>query len=731
MPETTAPYIGPRPFEQSDRDIFFGRTQEANELVSLITAHSVVLLYAQSGAGKTSLVRAGLIPLLEREESFKVFPPMRVRENIDTPDRPDSIENVYVFNALCSISSPESLNSLSGMSLTDYLKTTKKDSGDGDGSCPTALIFDQFEELFTLYPERWEERRAFFKQIRDALNANPLLRVLFAMREDFIAELDPYVSLLPEKLRTRLRVERLREKTARRAITEPLEKVKTTNHARQFAPGVADKLVNNLLQIQVRTPHGIKTVKGEFVETLQLQVVCQALWEKLGPEDQLITDAHLEEYGNVDKALVVFYENAIEETVKKTRIKEGRLRHWFERTLITPTGTRGTVFRGENETGGIPNNVIDELENHRIIRVELRGQAQWYELTHDRFVETVQTSNQNWLLSRPATEEIRKNLEERAAAWIRNEQQDEDLLDDVDLRQAERWLRSPDAMEIEPSHELRSFIYSSSQLSKRKFKDQMEEISRLQQQAKTASRFRKLTVGIGIVTLACVVALGILYYYYQRTETLRSKNEDLNHTVQQANDTIRSQNAALSRQLLEIQVSEKLSAVSNLLVLGKIDEAEPQLNELFRTYEQKSDRAQSAKILMALADVSYARTQLKLQGYDRAINKYEEVLKALEQVSDSKLRDGLRAQVSMKKGDVYCEWARVEEQAGSKNAPKEYQNSQQSYSDANFWFNSAGNTAGAVEAAKKREDAKTRYNEALFNSSPWQRGINARPQSQR
>ena len=376
----SAPYIGPRPFEQSDRDIFFGRTQEANELVSLITAHPVVVLYAQSGGGKTSLVKAGLIPLLVDEESFDVLPPMRVRENV-TGLKPEGVENIYMFNALSSISSPEEGNGFKKLTLTDYLESPKA-GNNGTSSTPTVIIFEQFEELFTLYPEHWEERAAFFMQVRDALRKFPLLRVLFSMREDFIAELDPYASLLPEKLRTRFRMEALREQTALGAVTEPLKRVQTNgNGERRFAPGVAESLVTNLLDIKVRTPDGIKKVSGEFVEALQLQVVCQALWENLDPTDELITADHLEAYGDVDKALMHFYENAIEKTITKTSIKQGKLRQWVERTLITPNGTRGTVFRGDTETGGIPNAVVDELENQRIIRMELRGGAQWYELT--------------------------------------------------------------------------------------------------------------------------------------------------------------------------------------------------------------------------------------------------------------------------------------------------------------------------------------------------------------
>ena len=69
-----SPYVGPRPFEESDADLFFGREGEMRELLSHVVANKVVLLYAASGAGKTSLLNAGVIPLLEHEERFEVLP---------------------------------------------------------------------------------------------------------------------------------------------------------------------------------------------------------------------------------------------------------------------------------------------------------------------------------------------------------------------------------------------------------------------------------------------------------------------------------------------------------------------------------------------------------------------------------------------------------------------------------------------------------------------------------
>jgi hypothetical protein len=72
------PYVGPRPFERKDQSHFFGRDGEASELSSNVIAHPVVILYSQSGAGKTSLLNAKLIPFLE-QEGFEILPLARVR----------------------------------------------------------------------------------------------------------------------------------------------------------------------------------------------------------------------------------------------------------------------------------------------------------------------------------------------------------------------------------------------------------------------------------------------------------------------------------------------------------------------------------------------------------------------------------------------------------------------------------------------------------------------------
>src|SRR5208282_3176212 len=97
----TTPYLGPRPFEEKDAAVFYGRERESSDLCSLVIAHQEILLYAQSGAGKTSLLNAGLIPLL-RKKGFRVFPPARVAGGLPPGVKLDHVSNLYVLNALAT-----------------------------------------------------------------------------------------------------------------------------------------------------------------------------------------------------------------------------------------------------------------------------------------------------------------------------------------------------------------------------------------------------------------------------------------------------------------------------------------------------------------------------------------------------------------------------------------------------------------------------------------------------
>ena len=123
---TTEPYVGPRPFTLGDRERFFGRKDDTDEIVSLVMAYPVVLIYALSGVGKSSLVNAGLVPLL-REEGYTVLPPARVEGVLPAGIEKSAIANEYVFHTLsCFLDEPsvpfDTAAAIASMRLVDFVK---------------------------------------------------------------------------------------------------------------------------------------------------------------------------------------------------------------------------------------------------------------------------------------------------------------------------------------------------------------------------------------------------------------------------------------------------------------------------------------------------------------------------------------------------------------------------------------------------------------------------------
>lgn len=138
---------------------------------------------------------------------------------------------------------------------------------------------------------------------------------------------------LPGRLRARFRIERLRKDAAFEAVKGPLEKAKTDVNKelidKLFDEGIIDKLIEKLLKIRVETFGGkFREVSGEYVEPIQLQVVCQRLWNKLKASrlDQ-INQSYYEDLKYIDvEALKTFYVETIRETSRQAGIAEGTIR---------------------------------------------------------------------------------------------------------------------------------------------------------------------------------------------------------------------------------------------------------------------------------------------------------------------------------------------------------------------------------------------------------------------
>jgi WD40 repeat protein len=520
------PYLGPRSFQTGER--LYGRDREARELLSLLIAERLVLLYSPSGAGKSSLLNASVIPTLEAKE-FIVLPVVRVNTEPASrmqpvgPTQPPTVERSglrlargpelasptqtdrYTRSAILSLEealpAEEQLTeeALSKLSLAAYLAQIVPADSDA------VLLFDQFEEVLTVDPTDMAAKHAFFAGLGEALRDRRFWAVI-AMREDYIAGLDPFLHYLPTRLKTTFRLDLLATEGAYEALTRPAQ---VAGVAFEHAP--AQRLIDDLRRVNVQRPDGSVEVQlGPSVEPVQLQVVARRLWaskfangyaDPLEHMNSTITMADVTALGDVSQALGDYYAERVAELVAKDGLRERTIREWFDRELITPQGLRGQVLQGVGESAGLPNQAIRPLVDAYLVRGEKRRGATWYELAHDRLIAPVRSSNTAWFAANLST------LQRQADLWERQGRPAGLLLRDEALSEAEAWA-AQNAELVTPGEE--AFLALC-----------REARAALERERQQARRIRNLAVVASLVSVIALAALAVALWFFNRSEQQR------------------------------------------------------------------------------------------------------------------------------------------------------------------------------------------------------------------
>ncbi len=426
------PYVGPFAFKTEDRWRFFGRDGEEADLRDLLIAERIVLFYSPSGAGKTSLVQALLLPKLDKA-GFRVLPVIRV--NVEpNPTATGPAPNRYVASALLSLEqdlpdaekTPES--ELAALSLAAYLDQRRERAGEG-ATKPEMLVFDQLEEILTLDPTDRPAKEAFFAQVGAAL-ADRNRWAIFCIREDYVAGLDPYRRFIPTRLAATARLDLLGTEAGMEAIRKPAAEVGV-----RFADAAARKLVDDLSRVRVEQNGDLVNRPGTYVEPVNLQVVCLNLWERLPEGTDEIDEEHLAAAGNVDSALADHYASRVKAVAGRTGVPERAIREWFQNELITERGVRAQVLLEPESSQGLPNAAVLGLIDAYLVRGEERRGQTWIELAHDRLVEPVRASNAAWFVDNLSV------LQREAEAWDKHGRAPDLLLGGQVLAGAEEWAR--------------------------------------------------------------------------------------------------------------------------------------------------------------------------------------------------------------------------------------------------------------------------------------------------
>jgi WD40 repeat protein len=509
------PYVGPRPLQEGEP--LYGRSEELRELTNLLLAERILLLYSPSGAGKTSLIQAGLLPNLVRR-GFRILGPIRPGEGAGLVSGSPANRYLAATAAALDRALPPSHTLDADAPLSELLAALQPidapapvaggegqhpepdGSGGATGGEPSGrrwagdlLIFDQFEEVLLADPNDHDGRVAFFEQLGIALT-DPTRWALFAMREEHIAALDPYRHPIPTQLETTFRLDLLGVPQAVEAIRGPAAD-RGVDFPEELAEGVARDLARVRRPMDKREPETAaarsKGEVGRWVEPVQLQVVCNRIWQQFTRDDPAattITEHNLAQIGDVDAALRDYYAESVATAAVAGGLRERRLREWLGDALITPSGARDQFLWEPSPSTAQLDAALDVLVDAHLLRAERRRDIIWLELAHDRLIQPVVEDNAAWL------DRTLLPFQRQAGAWDRAGRPTSLLLAGTALAAAQRWAADPgNSAELEGDPVETAFLTESRNAAER------------------ARHVRRLRLGaaavLGVAALAVVAAL--------------------------------------------------------------------------------------------------------------------------------------------------------------------------------------------------------------------------------
>jgi tetratricopeptide (TPR) repeat protein len=432
------PWLGLHPFTEENQHYFFGRTVEIRDIFLRVREQPLTVLYGQSGLGKTSLLRAGLIPKLRVQR----FRPVRILLDFDAAAPPLIAQARSALASACADEKADAAALLARWqplgSLWEIFAHESLRPAD-QAEHPPVLIFDQFEEVFTLGEEggiahaAGDGRRAeiadLIGQLADVIEGRapaalaPLFdrepqralaydfgptaaRIVISLREDYLAQLEQWKSVLPSLMRNRMALRLLSGPQALEAVVRP--------GSMGAHPLVSEEVGAYIVRFVAQRDEATPLDEIEAVPPF-LSLLCERLNDArlaAKPPVPEITHALVEAQGA--DILQRFYDESFAAFPATEREV---VREYVEDRMVTIGGHRNPVARedacAELAAAGVadPDAALDALVARRLLTAEQRGGIQRLEITHDVLA--------------PLVVRARKHRQERRAAAIADRQRRE------------------------------------------------------------------------------------------------------------------------------------------------------------------------------------------------------------------------------------------------------------------------------------------------------------------
>ena len=436
------PYRGLRAFQAGHRALFFGRAAEVGVAVDRLRVDPFVLVTGDSGVGKSSLCRAGVVPAVlegalgdgRRWSAVTAVPGNSPVASLCQALAPwlgaepaaGSLDRLPLSLAI----PPGGEGRASGGSAAALLASVRAEPASlaravGRRLGPERgllLLIDQLEELITLAPP---DEAALADEALAALQAVPGVRVLATLRADFLARFSRLPRLAEDLSRVLYFLRPLSPERIREVILGPARATGTRFES--------EALVQTLVDATASAEGGLPLLQFALAE----------LWERRDPATDTITQAALDAAGGVSGALARHADAVLTGLPPERRALARRMLL----RLVTLEGTRARRSGSELATGPAEQSTLDALVRARLLVAQEGAEGSAYELAHEVLLQGW-GSLRGWLHEEAERRAQRESLARQAAEWGRRDRSREALLGRQQLREVTT-LRAEDLTPLE------------------------------------------------------------------------------------------------------------------------------------------------------------------------------------------------------------------------------------------------------------------------------------------
>jgi formylglycine-generating enzyme required for sulfatase activity len=415
------PYRGLLAFGPEHHALFFGRETETAAVLDAVRASPFVLVVAPSGAGKSSVVRAGVVPragVLEPATDWRAAlmtpgqrPQRRLAQALasavgEPPGDPRSRSGPLSSSLRDPRSRSGPLSSslrdphVGGPTLAEWVRDAIARRG---ARGRLLLVVDQLEEAWTLSSN--DERRAFFESLH-ALTRLDEVRIVATLRSDFLSRLEDFGALRAWALRAPVVLGPLAGDALRRAIVEP---------ARARGVDVQPTVVHELMAAAAGGSLGLLDPTDAAGALPLLQFALAALWDRRDPSSRVLDHAALATLGGLEGALAVHADATLAQMAPGRRAEARRL------LLALLTTDRTRARREESDlrlTSADATGALASLVEARLVVASAGDDGPAYAIAHEALVSGWPTLH-GWVEEEAVSRAAAERLSRAASEWVR------------------------------------------------------------------------------------------------------------------------------------------------------------------------------------------------------------------------------------------------------------------------------------------------------------------------